>query len=756
MAEKNSVLMKGTVLHKRKTEADWYKDVYDDNDNLRANPYIPKNGQIIAFISEDEETGDKLKVGDGVRNVMELPFSSAGSGGGGSEGEGYKSIQFQDGIANGDYSISAGTDDKSVIQPIFGNLTNYISIEVPRADGIGSIAVGGGTEATNGGMITIGSLNRGGVKGYYWRNITFNSDGTATIKLSTNRNKDEWNTSNFDWHYKGESKGFLQGSWEGDMISIVNDAKYPVCGRIVGINNSTHEITVDSLPFTEIKEPSNTMPDDYTVYACYKKNMLSGAASIVVTHERWYPRGGEVEIGWAGVALGVENLLSGSVGFVAGWNNWQAGDFGAVFGRDNIGGYASLVAGSNNNNNGTNSIVGGTSNIVTSSQSIVGGSGNDVQSGNALVGGANHSITNGSSCAVVAGDTNILTKSWCTAIFGNKNTNSGSFSLVSGQSNTITNSNGVAVSGISNTIGANNVVVGGTGNTVAGANALVGGSNNNVTGGSTIVGGSSNTIENGNAAVFGANHSVTDNSSCVIVAGDTNTLTKAWCSAVFGNNNTVTGNFALVAGTNNNVSQHCTIVAGEKNVANGNDSAIFGENNKSAGAQTLMCSLNGVIATSCGQNAMFGENNIIGSDTAITLPSGKKETKSGIIDSIIAGKNNKIYASYSIAGGQSNTIWNGNSAVFGYDNSVQGASTLIAGDHNIANTYCQTVVGIYNDNTVTSGDLFVVGNGSSSKRNNAFRVTSSGSARIATCTGESQDEVVNVGYLKNYLLDKEW
>lgn len=208
MEEKNPVLTKGSVLHKRKTEAEWYKDVYDQKGQIWDNPFIPKKGQIVVFASEDETKGDKLKVGDGTRNVMELPYSSS-EGGAGGAGEGKESIQLQDGIANGDYSISAGTDDKSVIQPIFGNLTDYISVEKPRADGTGSIAIGGGTEATNGGMITIGSLNRGGVKGYYWRNITFNSDGSATIKLSTSRSKDEWNTSNFDWHYKGESKGLL-------------------------------------------------------------------------------------------------------------------------------------------------------------------------------------------------------------------------------------------------------------------------------------------------------------------------------------------------------------------------------------------------------------------------------------------------------------------------------------------------------------------------------------------------------------------
>lgn len=691
MAEKNSILIKGAVQNKRKTEAEWYADVYDQNQQLRDNPFIPKNGQIVIFESTDSKIGDKLKVGDGVRNVMDLPFSSSGSGGGGGGtsqleellslgGSKRKSIKIGDGSLSSetDYSIVGGTNDKTVISNIIGSLASSgVKINAPSISADCGISFGSGTEVISTGGISIGVWNTSGVKGYYWSNITF-SEGTATITLSANQNS-LVEVSPTDWRV-------------GDTISIVNGSKYPACAKITNIDGNL--IEVDSLPFTSIASVSLKTPDDNTIFACYKKEEVkySILGKVVVENYRWYPRGGAVELGWAGTAIGIENFVSGSGGFASGWNNWQAGDFGAIFGRDNIGGYGSLTYGGNNRNSGTYSLVGGSGNIVSSNQSIVGGSGNTIASGNVLAGGANHSITDGSSCTVVGGDTNVLTKSWCAAVFGNKNTNSGNFSLVSGQNNTITNGNCVAVSGIGNTVSANNVLVGGTGNVVTDANALVSGSNNKST-------------------------------------------------------------------------SHCNIVCGEGNTITGNDSAIFGQGNNSAGSQTFMCALNGVIATNCGQSAVFGENNIVGSDTEITLPDGTKSTKTSIVSSLTTGKNNKIYASYSIAGGQSNTIWNGNAAVFGYNNQAQGASTIIGGDGNIANTWCQAVFGRYCDNNETKNDLLVIGNGTNNnnviKRSNALRLTSSGDivikGKVTTGTNPTGDmDVVNLSFLKNYLLDKEW
>ena len=50
---------------KRDTEANW----------LKAKNFIPKSGEIIIY---DYESGPKFKIGDGKRNVSDLPFINSG------------------------------------------------------------------------------------------------------------------------------------------------------------------------------------------------------------------------------------------------------------------------------------------------------------------------------------------------------------------------------------------------------------------------------------------------------------------------------------------------------------------------------------------------------------------------------------------------------------------------------------------------------------------------------------------------------
>ena len=69
--------MKGRVQHKGKTEAEWYLDVYDANGNLRDTPFIPLKNEIIVFSKDENNENDRLKVGDGITNVIDLPFSAS-------------------------------------------------------------------------------------------------------------------------------------------------------------------------------------------------------------------------------------------------------------------------------------------------------------------------------------------------------------------------------------------------------------------------------------------------------------------------------------------------------------------------------------------------------------------------------------------------------------------------------------------------------------------------------------------------------
>lgn len=66
--------LKARVVHKHKTAAEWYLDVYDDNGNLRDNPFVPLDGELIIFDPEEEGGQKRFKFGDGSTNVMDLPF----------------------------------------------------------------------------------------------------------------------------------------------------------------------------------------------------------------------------------------------------------------------------------------------------------------------------------------------------------------------------------------------------------------------------------------------------------------------------------------------------------------------------------------------------------------------------------------------------------------------------------------------------------------------------------------------------------
>lgn len=66
------------VQHKHKTEAEWYLDVYVSagSADLRDDPFIPLDGELVIFEKDDTHEKDRFKFGDGETNVMDLPFAS--------------------------------------------------------------------------------------------------------------------------------------------------------------------------------------------------------------------------------------------------------------------------------------------------------------------------------------------------------------------------------------------------------------------------------------------------------------------------------------------------------------------------------------------------------------------------------------------------------------------------------------------------------------------------------------------------------
>lgn len=68
--------LKARVAHKHKTEAEWYLDVYTaaDSTTKRSDPFIPLDGELIIFDTDESNTKKRFKFGDGKTDVIELPF----------------------------------------------------------------------------------------------------------------------------------------------------------------------------------------------------------------------------------------------------------------------------------------------------------------------------------------------------------------------------------------------------------------------------------------------------------------------------------------------------------------------------------------------------------------------------------------------------------------------------------------------------------------------------------------------------------
>lgn len=72
--------LRARVQHKKKTEAEWYLDVYDAQGTEYDDAFIPLDGELIIFAKDNDHANDRFKFGDGKTNVMELPFASAEGG----------------------------------------------------------------------------------------------------------------------------------------------------------------------------------------------------------------------------------------------------------------------------------------------------------------------------------------------------------------------------------------------------------------------------------------------------------------------------------------------------------------------------------------------------------------------------------------------------------------------------------------------------------------------------------------------------
>ena len=139
----------------------------------------------------------------------------------------------------------------------------------------------------------------------------------------------------------------------GDIVSIINDAKYINCSKITAITNN--KVYVSSLPFRE-KKTDEANFDRYTIYVEAKPDV------------------GDIDIGQgATVAGGIGNRATGFASHAEGLLNFAAGQYSHVEGRNNYGQYMSHVEGQNNFATGFWSHVEGKGNVSKATLAHVAG-----------------------------------------------------------------------------------------------------------------------------------------------------------------------------------------------------------------------------------------------------------------------------------------------------------------------------------------------------------------------------------------------
>ena len=810
--------IKGRFQQKGKTEAEWYLDVYDEQGNLRENPFIPLKDEIIIFEKDNAGNNEnRIKVGDGETNVMDLPFAGAKYVADDKllvlngtqfttniihKGEVDNSFEIFDGEAKAVYAIASGTKDKEPIKGILGDIgANQISVNNPVAKATGSIALGGGAEANSSGGQALGVLTTAGVKGYYWDEIDF-TNKTITI-TSTRRTSTLFKptaANDLDWQI-------------GDTISLVNDNQYPACAKITAINGN--KITVDNLPFTSSSYKSiltaytYVSPDDRTIFACYQKeeaNFTIDVLNISIINKRWYPRAGEIELGWAGTAIGVENFVSGSVGFVSGFNNWQAGNFGATFGRENIGGYYGLTSGGWNENKGWHSGVIGRDLVNKGNYNFLTGRASEVITGVCnTVSGYDNTVTSGES-NVVGGETNTVGGNY-NIVSGKTNEVSGSRNSVNGLENRAEDTYDSLISGTHNVLrhcdssfaignyltssGGNcQLIVGKSNNDIDNALLVIGNGTSDgssrsnamavTTFGNVIIGngnvesasGKSKKVlavganlnigeETYNSIVTGYNSNNTDyivyNTESSIIAGDNIKVNSFNRSIIGGYNITAdsnkdSSNSSIIMGTSINIDDkllHNSAVIGENTVLTRygavNESLILSSNSTidSAVTNSIILSTNATVENST--------NNII----SAYYSEGTNKKLNAIAESIITGAGHNINTANDIAVfGLSHTVLKETDAdgtpasllIAGDNNNSRYYSTFLLGNHLKAKCAEQTILGRYN---AESEGFLVIGNGTADAPSNVFTVNRNGTVTVGSNPVNYYD-VATKGYVDSH------
>ena len=205
--------------------------------------------------------------------------------------------------------------------------SNVVTVTTPRLQVSDSIVVGTNNTTISARSNILGDNNQVGIKAWYYSAISFTTNVAgypATIYLTDDETKR--NTGLIE-----TNETFQSGYAVGDVISLVNKAKYDNKCKITEINGNV--IVVDTIPFESIVS-GETDYDDYIVMSTNKPNF------------------GVVSLGDNSYVMGRGNKVYRRIDAVFGRDNVAFGDYAFIGGRQNSGGYASFSAGYQNTASG--------------------------------------------------------------------------------------------------------------------------------------------------------------------------------------------------------------------------------------------------------------------------------------------------------------------------------------------------------------------------------------------------------------------
>lgn len=252
----------------------------------------------------------------------------------------------------------------------------------------------------------------------------------------------------------------------------------------------------------------------------------------------------------------------------------------------------------------------------------------------------------------------------------------------------------------------------------------------------------------------------TDEHGVYCVSAGYRNNTRGAYSIGLGYENEATSVYSIAIGNACKATNRCAIAIGENSEAN-NECISIGRDNKALGFYCIAIgSTNTVYSGGWGAGVFGGLGNTIGdiseqtsSYYCSTILSGRYNTIGEVnYASILGGKSNAASADYAvILGGLNNTVSGIRSLTAGYNNNVSGHYSTVFGHDNSITEWNQFVCGFQCLDVPGQGIIFVIGNGTSSAKSNAFTVSSLGNAvlagtltqnsdrRLKTITGEAPD-----------------